>query len=307
MDTFWIILAIIIIGSLIVGAINRNSQIKVALAEQERQDKLNSPEYQAQATASLDYFKYLNDVLDWKVWIAEAEIELFNPPRWIHIYDDPKTGKTLDKTYYITADKEAYNQNKGEHDIRLVSENEFLKTIKLKVQDNKKTLNEVEAEYQEKRKEHSPYKPENLKIIRERYELDRPFPSDMDEDGNGYLNEDNSSSWSMYEERRAKLRELEHTLKLLRDPMTRKQALRAMKHEQKVESGGLNDEELFQEAVRVVVESDQASTSLLQRRLRIGYARAAELIEEMEQRGIVGSADGVKPRKVLASSDDKVK
>lgn len=306
MDTFWIILTIVIIGSLIIGAINKNTQTKVALAEQEKQDKLNSPEYQAQATASLDYFKYVNDVLDWKVWIAEAEIQLYDPPLWIHIYDDPKTGKTLDKTYCITPDKEAYDQNKKDADIRLVSKEDFLKTIKFKIQDHKKTLNEVEAEYQGKRKEHSGYKPENLEVIRTKYELDVPFPSDMDDRGHGYLNEDNTSSWSMYEERKAKLQELEHTLKLLRDPKTRKQALRTMEDGQKVKSDDLNDDELLQEAVRVVVEGDQASASLLQRRLRIGYVRAARLIEEMEQRGIVGAADGIKPRKVLASGDYKV-
>lgn len=214
MDTFLIILAIVIIGLLIARAINRNSQVKIALAEQERQDELNSPEHHAQTAASLDYFNYLNDVLDWKIWIAEAEIELFDPPRWIQLYDDPKTGKTLDRIYWITPDKEVYNQNKKDADIRLVSKEEFLKTIKLKIQDDKRTLNEVEAEYQGKRKEHLGYKPENLEIMRTKYELDVPFPSDTDDSGHGYLNEDNTSSWNMYEERKAKLRELERTLTL---------------------------------------------------------------------------------------------
>ena len=59
------------------------------------------------------------------------------------------------------------------------------------------------------------------------------------------------------------------------------------------------DDPLYQDAVRLVVEFGKASTSLLQRRLRIGYGRAAHLIDLMEQDGIVGAADGPKPREVL--------
>jgi DNA segregation ATPase FtsK/SpoIIIE, S-DNA-T family len=63
-------------------------------------------------------------------------------------------------------------------------------------------------------------------------------------------------------------------------------------------SEGENDP-LFNDAVRLVVEFGKASTSLLQRRLRIGYGRAAHLIDLMERDGIVGAADGPKPREVL--------
>jgi S-DNA-T family DNA segregation ATPase FtsK/SpoIIIE len=56
---------------------------------------------------------------------------------------------------------------------------------------------------------------------------------------------------------------------------------------------------LFEDAVRLVIEFGKASTSLLQRRLRIGYGRAAHLIDLMERDGIVGAADGPKPREVL--------
>jgi len=56
---------------------------------------------------------------------------------------------------------------------------------------------------------------------------------------------------------------------------------------------------LYQDAVKLVVEFGKASTSLLQRRLRIGYGRAAHLIDLMERDGIVGAADGPKPREVL--------
>ncbi len=59
------------------------------------------------------------------------------------------------------------------------------------------------------------------------------------------------------------------------------------------------EDELFDEAVRTVCEYDRASASLLQRRLRIGYARAARLLDELEERGIVGAADGSHPRDVL--------
>ena len=58
-------------------------------------------------------------------------------------------------------------------------------------------------------------------------------------------------------------------------------------------------DELFEDAVRLVLEFGKASTSLLQRRLRVGYGRAAHLIDLMEKDGIVGAADGPKPREVL--------
>ncbi len=63
------------------------------------------------------------------------------------------------------------------------------------------------------------------------------------------------------------------------------------------------DDLLYQEAVRVVCEAGRASTSTLQRRLRIGYGRAARLIDIMEKDGIVGPPDGTKPREVLKAKD----
>jgi len=59
------------------------------------------------------------------------------------------------------------------------------------------------------------------------------------------------------------------------------------------------DDELYQDAIRVVCEMGRASTSTLQRRLRIGYGRAAHLIDIMEKDGIVGPPDGTRPREVL--------
>jgi S-DNA-T family DNA segregation ATPase FtsK/SpoIIIE len=65
------------------------------------------------------------------------------------------------------------------------------------------------------------------------------------------------------------------------------------------EASGDDNDPLFEDAVRLVLEFGKASTSLLQRRLRIGYGRAAHLIDLMERDGIVGAADGPKPREVL--------
>lgn len=65
-------------------------------------------------------------------------------------------------------------------------------------------------------------------------------------------------------------------------------------------------DDMFKDAVRAVIEGRKASTSYLQRRLRIGYSRAARIIEEMEEQGIVGPADGSRPREVLISSLDEL-
>ena len=64
-------------------------------------------------------------------------------------------------------------------------------------------------------------------------------------------------------------------------------------------SGGDGGDELFDEAKQVIVQAGKASASLLQRRLRIGYARAARLIDLLEDAGIVGPADGARPRELL--------
>ncbi|HJU87436.1 MAG TPA: DNA translocase FtsK, partial [Gemmatimonadota bacterium] len=63
-------------------------------------------------------------------------------------------------------------------------------------------------------------------------------------------------------------------------------------------------DELFFAAARVVVDHDQGSTSLLQRRLRVGYSRAARILDQLERANIVGPPDGTKPRDVLITSDD---
>ena len=63
------------------------------------------------------------------------------------------------------------------------------------------------------------------------------------------------------------------------------------------------DDELFDEAVEVVIETGQASVSMLQRRLKIGYARAARLVDLLEERNIVGPFEGSKPRQVLLTRE----
>ncbi|VEF48349.1 spore DNA translocase [Bacillus freudenreichii] len=65
------------------------------------------------------------------------------------------------------------------------------------------------------------------------------------------------------------------------------------------------DDELYDEAVQLIVEMQTASVSMLQRRFRIGYTRAARLIDEMEARGVVGPYEGSKPRTVLISQTEE--
>jgi S-DNA-T family DNA segregation ATPase FtsK/SpoIIIE len=67
------------------------------------------------------------------------------------------------------------------------------------------------------------------------------------------------------------------------------------------DDGGDSDDDLYNEAVAAVMAQGKASASLLQRRLRIGYGRAARLMEEMEEKGVIGPADGSRPRDVLVS------
>ncbi|MEX2361916.1 MAG: DNA translocase FtsK, partial [Patescibacteria group bacterium] len=64
------------------------------------------------------------------------------------------------------------------------------------------------------------------------------------------------------------------------------------------------DDELFNEAQELVIQAGKASASLLQRRLKVGYARAARLLDLLEAEGVIGPADGAKPRDVLVQPDD---
>ena len=73
-----------------------------------------------------------------------------------------------------------------------------------------------------------------------------------------------------------------------------------------LESTGGEHDELFEEALRICVEMKRASTSVLQRRLRIGYGRAAAILDIMEREGLIGQADGSRPRPVLGRAYEMV-
>ncbi len=73
------------------------------------------------------------------------------------------------------------------------------------------------------------------------------------------------------------------------------------------DGGGFDDaDEMLSDAIECVVEMGQASTSMLQRKLKLGYARAARIIDQLEERGIVGEYEGSKPRQVLITHDQWV-
>jgi S-DNA-T family DNA segregation ATPase FtsK/SpoIIIE len=63
-----------------------------------------------------------------------------------------------------------------------------------------------------------------------------------------------------------------------------------------------DDDELYEDAKAVVIDAGKASTSYIQRKLKVGYSRAARLIDLLEERGVVGPADGAKPREVMTQS-----
>ena len=65
-------------------------------------------------------------------------------------------------------------------------------------------------------------------------------------------------------------------------------------------------DELYDQAIAIVSEMKQVSISMLQRKMRIGYNRAARMIERMERDGVVGPADGAKPRDVLARPQSEI-
>jgi S-DNA-T family DNA segregation ATPase FtsK/SpoIIIE len=66
-----------------------------------------------------------------------------------------------------------------------------------------------------------------------------------------------------------------------------------------------DDDELYEEARQIIVEAGKASTSYIQRKLRVGYARAARLMDLLEERGVIGAADGSKPRSVIGQENEE--
>jgi S-DNA-T family DNA segregation ATPase FtsK/SpoIIIE len=73
----------------------------------------------------------------------------------------------------------------------------------------------------------------------------------------------------------------------------------------KISAFGINGEsdELLEQAAEVIIQSKKASASLLQRRMRVGYARAARLVDMLEEKGIVSPQEGSRPRRVLIDED----
>jgi len=70
------------------------------------------------------------------------------------------------------------------------------------------------------------------------------------------------------------------------------------------ESDGEEDDELYEEAKAVLIEAGKASTSYLQRKLKLGYARAARIMDLLEERGVIGPQDGAKPREVIIGKEE---
>ena len=94
-------------------------------------------------------------------------------------------------------------------------------------------------------------------------------------------------------------------LKAQGKPVYNQKILEAPAEEREVDGGGDGElDELYDDAVRIVLEMGKASTSALQRRLRVGYGRAASLIDGMERAGIVGAPDGSKARTLLIKKED---
>jgi len=65
-----------------------------------------------------------------------------------------------------------------------------------------------------------------------------------------------------------------------------------------------DDDEMYEEAKLAVIQQGKASTSFMQRKLGIGYARAARLIDALEKKGVIGPGDGAKPREVLIDEEE---
>jgi len=87
-------------------------------------------------------------------------------------------------------------------------------------------------------------------------------------------------------------------------PQRKSSILKELERRSGVGEDGEERDELFSEAARLVVRHDQGSTSLIQRRLKVGYARAGRIVDQLEQAGILGPPDGSKAREVLVSDED---
>jgi S-DNA-T family DNA segregation ATPase FtsK/SpoIIIE len=87
-------------------------------------------------------------------------------------------------------------------------------------------------------------------------------------------------------------------------PNYRPEVLEAKKEIEAAVAADEEYDEMYDQAVAIVTETQQASISMIQRRLRVGYNRAARMVEQMERDRVVGPADGAKPREVYARKID---
>ncbi|RLB79236.1 MAG: DNA translocase FtsK, partial [Deltaproteobacteria bacterium] len=92
-------------------------------------------------------------------------------------------------------------------------------------------------------------------------------------------------------------------LRSQRKPDYEASIINKMQTEEEAEELGIERDEKYDEAVEIVLNTGQASISMLQRKLRVGYNRAARMIELMEKEGIVGPSDGVRPREVYGRKE----
>jgi len=102
--------------------------------------------------------------------------------------------------------------------------------------------------------------------------------------------------------------EIERTMEFIKkqaEPIYDEEILK--EQEKSAAFGNFEKDEMFDTAVKLILESQHASVSILQRRLRLGYTRAARLIDMMEEQGIIGPYRGSKPREIMVDKDDYLK
>jgi len=125
--------------------------------------------------------------------------------------------------------------------------------------------------------------------------------------------EDTEHLMRWYDERRAAKRAALAAQGLVVDePVAEEDILEAIRKREAEESGAPDGDaaeigdrdKLFREAAEVVIQHQQGSTSLLQRRLKVGYGRAARIIDQLHTAGVLGPPDGSKPRDVLVGLDE---
>jgi len=124
--------------------------------------------------------------------------------------------------------------------------------------------------------------------------------------------EDTERLMQWYELRREQRKAAFESQGLFADAPAEDDIIERIRRKEAEEAGGSDAEslddtdrdKLFREAAEVVIQHQQGSTSLLQRRLKVGYGRAARIIDQLHMAGILGPPDGSKPRDVLAGLDD---